>query len=387
MLALKIAWRYLFSRKSDKFARLVTLLAIVGITIGVMALVVIFSITNGLSSYQQRSILSTLPHVLIYPKQQNYISKDYNLALDPKQVIKKVEINSSEVIIQSEQAISSANLIGIAKFSDTEIFQNYPENIYKQMFNQRWQLIFPAILANQMHVSIGDKVKIIVAQNSQLTAVGFMPISKEFTVKQIYYGGSEIYANINDVGALLHLRPNQYQGLRLFLADPFNLDNLEQSIDPNKWQIKDWRSQKGEFFQAIKMEQNMLTLLILLIIIVAVVNVITSISLLISDKQREVAVLSTIGLSSNNILKIFMYQGVISAFIGSILGAILGVLLSYNINGLAQVLSLNLSFPVEIRWLQILTVVVLTQVLVWLAVLYPAKQSLKLEPAKILAKE
>lgn len=158
-----------------------------------------------------------------------------------------------------------------------------------------------------------------------------MPVQRLFTVSDIYYSNNEasaytLFANLADIGRLLRIEEGKSQGVRLFLTDPFLVTELPSAFPADKWLVNDWREQKGEFFQAVRMEKNMMGLLISLIIVVAISNIVTSLSLMVVDKQGEIAILQTQGLTKGQVTQIFVAQGAIVGIIGAFIGGISGVL-------------------------------------------------------------
>ncbi|CSA40097.1 Lipoprotein-releasing system transmembrane protein lolC [Vibrio cholerae] len=161
---------------------------------------------------------------------------------------------------------------------------------------------------------------------------------------------------------------------------------------PQDWQWSDWREQRGELFQAVRMEKNMMGLMLGLIVGVAAFNIISALIMVVMEKQAEVAILKTQGMQSQHVLAIFMVQGASSGVIGALVGGLLGVLLAANLNSLMEALGVALfsvggSLPVAIDPLQIVLVIVLAIVLSLLATLFPAYRASSVQPAEALRYE
>lgn len=389
-LPLLIALRYWRSKSGDKFGRLVTNLASLGIVLGVMALVIVLSVMNGLENNQKSSVLSTLPHAIISPNEAVF-KKNQPLAL-PDFIQKSVPINRANVMIQSQQEINAGQLIGVSHASDdpllseiTDLAQALPDN--------EFHLIIGSRLAQQLGLTVGDKLRLMITENSQYTPFGRVPVQRLFTISDIYFSNSEaseylLFANLADVGRLLRLSPNTAQGLRLFLTDPFQVTELAQHFPESQWQISDWRAQKGEFFQAVRMEKNMMGLLISLIIIVAVSNIVTSLSLMVVDKQGEIAILQTQGLTKGQIMHIFVAQGAIVGVIGALIGGGFGVLITQNLATILDHINpLGVPLPTDIAYEQVATIIGASMALSLLCTLYPAYRASKIDPAEALRYE
>ncbi|WP_409500351.1 lipoprotein-releasing ABC transporter permease subunit [Mannheimia glucosida] len=383
-----IAFRYFRSKSADRFGRLVTNLASLGIVLGVMALVIVLSVMNGLENMQKTNLLSTLPHAIITP-QEGHFAKDEKLAL-PEFAKQSVVINRANVIIQSSQGINAGQLIGVENATDDPLL--VAENIPALLPSGEFKVVIGSRLANKLNVTIGDKLRLMITENSQYTPLGRVPVQRLFEISGVYQSNREaseftLFANLADVGRLLRISEDQVQGVRLYLQDPLQVTELSQYFDAERYQISDWREQKGEFFQAVKMEKNMMGLLISLIIVVAISNIVTSLSLMVVDKQGEIAILQTQGLTKKQVMQIFVFQGAIVGVIGSIIGGLLGVLIAYNLDQIILLLNPSIHLPTLISGTQIAVIVGVSMLLSLLCTLYPAYRASKIEPAQALRYE
>ncbi|MDG6410727.1 lipoprotein-releasing ABC transporter permease subunit [Glaesserella parasuis] len=385
-----IAFRYWRSKSGDRFGRLVTNLASLGIVLGVMALVIVLSVMNGLENMQKRNLLSTLPHAIISPINEAW-NKEQPLNL-PTYVEKSVPISRANVMIQSQHGMNAGQLIGVEKNSDdpllTEV-SDLSERLPAGYFN----VLIGSRLANQLDLNVGDKIRLMITENSQYTPFGRVPVQRLFTVSDIYYSNNEasaytLFANLADFGRLLRIEEGKSQGVRLFLTDPFLVTELPSAFPADKWLVNDWREQKGEFFQAVRMEKNMMGLLISLIIIVAISNIVTSLSLMVVDKQGEIAILQTQGLTKGQITQIFVAQGAIVGVIGALVGGVFGVLATVYLGDFIRLINpTGMMLPTEIVSKQVMVIVLSSIVLSLVCTLYPAYRASKIEPAEALRYE
>ena len=373
-----IALRYWRAKSADRFGRLVTNLASVGIVLGVMALIIVLSVMNGLEGYQKQQVLSSIPHAIVSPNGK--VKIDDAEPPMPSFVQKAVPINMTNVIFQTAGGVSAGQVIGIRQFSDDPILSTLPEQHFEDLLpTGEFKIIIGDQLAQKLNLHVGDKVRLMITENSQYTPFGRVPLQRLFTVSEIYFetgevSGYEAFANLTDIGRLMRIQPGEAQGFRLFLTDPF--------------QITDWRTQKGEFFQAVRMEKNMMGLLVSLIIVVAVSNIITSLSLMVVDKQGEIAILQTLGLTKGQVRSIFIYQGLLVGLVGTLAGAILGVLVTLNLDAIVNLLGAKTMYlPTALEPWQILTIVAFSLLLSLLSTLYPAYRAAKVEPAEALRYE
>lgn len=383
-----IAFRYWRTKSADRFGRLVTNLASLGITLGVMALVIVLSVMNGLENMQKRNLLSHLPHAIIAP-QEGHFTQNEKLTL-PDFVQKSTAINRANVIIQSQSGIQAGQLIGVTKAEDDPLLDE--QAVAERLPAGEFKVLIGSQLAHKLNLSTGEKIRLMITENSQYTPMGRIPIQRLFEISGIYPSQSSaseytLFANLTDVGRLLRIAPEEVQGVRLFLQDPFQVTELAQTFDEAHYQISDWREQKGEFFQAVRMEKNMMGLLISLIIIVAISNIVTSLSLMVVDKQGEIAILQTQGLKKRSVMAIFVFQGAIVGVIGAFIGGGLGVLISHYLDQIVALFNPMLFLPTEISSTQIAVIITSSIGLSLLCTLYPAYRAAKIEPAQALRYE
>ena len=383
-----IAFRYWRTKSADRFGRLVTNLASLGITLGVMALVIVLSVMNGLENMQKRNLLSHLPHAIIAP-QEGHFTQNEKLTL-PDFVQKSTAINRANVIIQSQSGIQAGQLIGVTKAEDDPLLDE--QAVAERLPAGEFKVLIGSQLAHKLNLSIGEKIRLMITENSQYTPMGRIPVQRLFEISGIYPSQSSaseytLFANLTDVGRLLRIAPEEVQGVRLFLQDPFQVTELAQTFDEAHYQISDWREQKGEFFQAVRMEKNMMGLLISLIIIVAISNIVTSLSLMVVDKQGEIAILQTQGLKKRSVMAIFVFQGAIVGVIGAFIGGGLGVLISHYLDQIVALFNPMLLLPTEISSTQIAVIITSSIGLLLLCTLYPAYRAAKIEPAQALRYE
>ncbi|MFC0322978.1 lipoprotein-releasing ABC transporter permease subunit [Gallibacterium melopsittaci] len=388
---LMVALRYWRSKSGDRFGRLVTRLASIGIMLGVMALIIVLSVMNGLESYQKQNVLSHIPQAVITPQAQPFSLQDNGLPNLPSFVNKAVPINLAQVILQGANGLSAAQLIGVRQQQDDPLLASLVEPIDQLLPANQFNLIIGQRLAQQNQLTVGDKVRLLIPENSVYTPLGRIPVQRLFTISAIYPEWSmddQIFANLQDVGRLLRLKSEQVQGVRLFLQDPFLITELPKYFSNEEWKISDWRAQKGEFFQSVKMEKNMMSLLVGLIILVAIANIVTSLSLMVLDKQGEIAILQTQGLARQQIMRIFIYQGMVISVLSTLIGAALGIVATHYLTLLLLWLNpQGFALPSEIDWLQIIFIIVFSLTLSFISTLYPAYRAAKIEPAEALRYE
>lgn len=386
-ISLFIALRYWRAKSADRFGRLVTHLASFGILLGVTALIIVLAVMNGLEQHQKKQVLASIPHAIIRAEKPILATAPLPQAADF--ISKIVPINTVQVIFQTDKTVTAGQVIGIQSFSDDPLLADFASEKFSNILpTGSFNLIIGSELAEKLGVNIGDKVRLMITENSQYTPFGRVPMQRLFTIGGIYFdtseiSGYEVFANLTDIGRLMRISPERIQGYRLFLTDPFLITQLPKTY--SDYQINDWRIQKGEFFQAVRMEKNMMGLLISLIIIVAVSNIVTSLSLMVVDKQGEIAILQTQGMTKSQIRTIFVLQGLLVGVGGTIPGTILGIVVALNLNQILSAVNFTQVYlPVSLSFEQIVTVATFSLLLSLLSTLYPAYRAAKIAPAEAL---
>ncbi|AXN30026.1 lipoprotein-releasing ABC transporter permease subunit LolC [Vibrio coralliilyticus] len=394
-----IGLRYLRGRSGDRFSRFVSYMSTAGITIGVMSLVTVLSVMNGFEAQLKGRILGVLPQAIVseadgktpYTETIPDFAKQLSTAAHPEPIVQ------SEAVIQSSDNLSAGLLIGIKPSDHDPIESHLIAGRLSSLQAGKYQVFIGHTLARAMDVSLGDKVRLMVTSASQFTPLGRIPSQRIFTVAGIYNTGSDVdgqlmLTHIDDAARLLRFKKDTITGWRLFFDDPFVVGELSKQPLPEGWQWQDWRDQRGELFQAVRMEKNMMGLMLGLIVGVAAFNIISALIMVVMEKQSEVAILKTQGMTDRQVLAIFMVQGASSGVIGALFGGTLGVLLASNINALLESAGIALfavggELPIVINPTQISIVVALAIALSLLATLFPSYRASSVKPAEALRYE
>ena len=274
-----------------------------------------------------------------------------------------------------------------------------------ELTRHKYQIILSQALAHRLEVGVGDAVRLSVMKGARYTPIGQVPNQRKFIVAGLFHMGSEadlayVYVAIRDAARMIRTQPDKAEGLRLYLQDAFAADALVSKLrrDPNwqDWTIHSWQKTHGDLFAAVKMEKGMMWLLLLLIIGVAAFNIVSALFLIVANKQADVAILQTLGLTPGQITQVFMVQGCAQGLFGATLGTLLGLLATYNLDWVLQTLGISVvptpgystqSLPVDIQYTQVVGMFMLAVCMSFLATLYPAKQAAAVMPAEALRHE
>lgn len=384
-------------RAVDKFGRFVSSLSAIGITLGVAALITVTSVMNGFERSLQDSILSYMPQAVLTSATGHIDPQKYPIAdLQGLQGVSHIApLVQSDVVLQSRSNVGVGMMLGITSDERSPLLDNLIDGQRSELVEGQYRVFLGSKLAENLGLKRGDEVRLIIPGVSQLTPMGRIPSQRLFTVAGVFQtngeaDASELIVAQNDAARMMRYPAGHITGWRLFLNEPLKVDTLSQQNLPDGLIWTDWRERKGEFFQAVKMEKNMMGLLLSLIIAVAAFNIITSLSLLVMEKQAEVAILKTLGLKRGRILAIFMIQGAGAGIIGALIGSLLGMLISSQLNFLMPLFGMlpkGVHLPIVLDFYGILIITVSAMLISLLATLYPSWRAAAVQPAEALRYE
>ena len=408
-ISLYIAYKFLRSKKSSRFTSIISKSSIIGISLGIAAIIVVMSIMNGFHNEMRNKILSMVSHVII--TEENYTLKNWD------KLKNKIDQNnlvySSAPYVEGQAMISFGNnvhgiqvkgIIPEYEKNVTSLENNIIDGQLNTIGNRPYQISIGIDLAKKMSLKIGDKITLVIPRANS-TMIGIVPRIKRFEVSSIFNFGMQqydknlVFIDIKEA-QLLYGKGADVTGLRLKLNDLFLAPSMSEIIKFNykpNYIVIDWTMMNKNFFNALQMEKTMLLLLMLLIVLVATFNIISSLFMVVSEKKSDIAILKTIGMNSRNIMKIFILQGTFLGTAGIILGLILGLLISFNLDYIVKLIEYFLgrsildsdiymisSVPAKVELLDLFYVSIASFLLSVLATLYPSINAAKTKPAEAL---
>ncbi|KJV65719.1 MULTISPECIES: lipoprotein-releasing ABC transporter permease subunit [Ehrlichia] len=342
---LMLALRYLQSSSSRFLCSMITMLSVIGITLGVATLIIVMSVMNGFGEKLLNCVVGLNGHIAIYFNDN--IDCDYH---DITRLIKEipgvkdaVSITENQAMIKSNSNVSGVIVRGIEK-QDIERNDIIANNIVSGSISEFNDGIAIGIkLAEILHVNYGDKLTII-SSESISTVIGNIPRMKTYKVIAIFdvgmyeYDSTLVYMPLH-ASQLFFRYDNRVKSIEVSVLD-INKSSGILDIIESKTNMKgeDWKMQQGSYFHALKIESNVMFFILTLIIIVATFNIISSLSILVQDKKGAIAIMRTLGVTRCGILRIFCMCGFFIGFIGTILGCIVGVVVSLNIDKIKSIL-------------------------------------------------
>jgi len=395
-VSLFIGLRYSQSRKGNAFISFITLFSVAGILLGVMALTIVSSVMNGFEAELKKRILGVIPHLLV---QTSTDDSHWQQQLRSKAGVQEITpFLQTEALVQSSRQLTAVMLQGLEPdHLPSFLQQSLTLGHWQTLGEQRYSVMLGRGLAEQLEVHLGQQIRVLLAQGGSYTPLGWMPRQRLFTVAGIIDTGSEVDEVIavtaqQDLARLLPERERK-PAWRVSLQEPFQAPLLGAQLTavPNITQVQDWRHSHGKLFAAVAMEKAMMSLMLLLIVAVAAFNIVSALVMMVTEKQAEVAILKTQGMTDRALFLVFAIQGLFNGLIGAVLGVIAGVLGSWQLNNVLALLGVQvvggIELPVLMDLSQIFSIFVSALGLTLLAVLYPAWRAVKINPAEVLRDE
>ena len=408
---LMVGLRYTRAKRRNRFISFISLISMAGIALGVMVLIVVLSVMNGFQTEVRTRILGVASHLQISGPNgtlQDWPSVAKHAAAHPR-VVAAAPYVQAQGMLTSDRAARGVAVRGILPEAEERVAdfaQHMTSGSMQALRAEAFGIVLGSDLARALGVRPGDKIALIAPQGI-VTPAGVVPRLKQFTVAGTFDVG---FNEADSALALVHLEDAQrlYQmgtsvsGVRLKLADLFEARFVAREIMAGMPELFawDWTSSHPNLFRAVQIEKRMMFIILTLIIAVATFNVVSTLVMLVTDKQSDIAILRTLGAPPGSILKIFVVQGAVIGVLGTLLGVVGGTLLALNVETVVPALETALGFkflskdvylipdlPSEVHFEDVVFVAVISLVLAFLATLYPSWRASKVNPAEALRYE
>tara|TARA_B100001057_G_scaffold479175_1_gene550466 strand:+ start:5300 stop:6586 length:1287 start_codon:yes stop_codon:yes gene_type:complete len=410
-IELFIGLRYLKAKRRNRFVSFITLTSLLGVSLGVAALIVILSVMNGFEGELRERLLTMSAHGHI--EEADGITDNWNSLVekinDEPGVSAAAPIIKLEGMIRSGKKLVPAMVHGIDYQYEEKLsgdFINLIDGNLDVLKSDENNIILGRILAYNLNVIVGEKVTLLIPK--PMDDGTLEPVLEGFTVKGIFevglydYDASLALTNFEDLAQILKIG-SSVTSIRYRADDVMFAPEITKSLQEKfgaKFKISDWSIDNESYFRAIKLEKMMMSLILSLIIGVAAFNIVASLVMVVTDKTAEIAVLRTLGMSPKNIVNVFFVQGIFIGWVGVILGVFIGLAIALNISTLVPALEQFFSFqimpgdiyyvteiPSKIEINDILLISVTAFLITSLATLYPSRSAALVNPAYVLRDE
>jgi lipoprotein-releasing system permease protein len=406
-----LAFRYLRARRRERFISVITLISLIGITLGIATLIVVMSVMNGFRAELIDRILGINGHVVLEPIGSQLDDYDAVAAAinGVEGVTAAIPLIEGQVLADGRGATSGALVRGIRE-QDLGAVPGLTENVVAGTllaFDAAEGVAIGSRLAQGLGVSLGDSVTLITPDGS-VTAFGVTAASRTFEVIAIFeigmseYDSTFIFLPFNTAQAFLGF-DDEATAIEIYLDDPDDVASVRPEIEAAMGRqalLIDWRQRNTTFFSALEVERNVMFLILALIVLVAALNIISGLTMLVKEKGRDIAILRTLGASRASIMRVFFMTGAAIGTVGTLSGLFLGTIVTLNVEPIrsfiARLTGTELFTP-ELYYLSVLpaemdpgeitTVVLMGLALSYLATVYPAWRAARLDPVEALRYE
>ena len=407
-LTFLVGARYGISRRHSQLVSFISSLSIASLVIGVALLVLVMSIMNGFDRELRERILGIMPQATIY---QRYGIEEPQPLIDEleshPQVLAAAPFVQLQGLLAHQKRVSPVNLFGIDPAQEARLssLKEYlPEQGFDQLSQSSQGILIGRGIADTLQVEPGDSVSLIIPRTGGGNPT---PNIRMLTVLAVFDSGTEIDHGLALMGleaaSSLSEFPGTVTGIRLQVNDLFSAPAVVRQLVnalPPGFYGSDWTRTQGNLYEAIHMSKNLVEMLLFLIIAIAAFNLVSTLIMVVVDKQGDIAILRTLGASTGEIIGIFMVQGGLIGLIGTALGVAVGVLLSLCVTDAVQWLErlLNVRFlesdvypisylPSDLQWSDVAQIAVTALIISFFAALYPAWRASRVQPAEALRYE
>ena len=405
-----IARRYLGGRKRGRFLSLITLIAVGGIFVGVMALITVIAVMTGLQRDLQSKILGSNPHIYVFEqtgsgfRMNSWRSVLAQVRSTPGVVAAQPFIMTQVGIMRGQYAVAGQILgidpsIGGPPMTDVE--RKIRNGEYK--FGPATRSGEPAVLvgrrlADKLSIMAGDVITVGSFENIHETPTGLMPAIRKYEVTDVFttgmyeYDSQNMYVRLSAVQDLLSLDSTTVSGIAVNVEDPWRADEVSARLHARlsfPYYTNDWQELNQSLFSALKLEKLAMALILFLIVLVAAFNIISTLIMVVADKTREIGILKSMGLTRASVLRIFVLQGLAIGLIGTALGTVGGLVLvmlldRYQFITLPGDVYFIDRLPVALDPLDVVWIIGASIVIAFVATIYPARQASRLMPVEAI---
>ena len=409
-----MALRYLRARRQEGFISVIAWFSLLGIMLGVATLIIVMSVMNGFGAELKSRVLGMGDHASLHGYQSPLSDWPMLAAVAEKHpgVTAVAPIVDAQGMLTRSGAVRGALVRGV--LPEREAAMGKLDDDYMQVGSLDslragdYKILLGSGLASRLNAKLGSKVT-VVAPKARMSPAGVIPRLRRFTVGGIFevkhnqYDTTLALVHLEDAARLFGLKQGQVSGLRLRVAEvdraPFIIREIAQGLG-GIYSVRDWTMQHKNLLQALQIEKKVMFIILTLIVAVAAFNIVSTLIMVVTDKQADIAILRTLGMTQGTVMRIFVVQGVIIGLVGNVVGALGGVTLASNVEPIVKFVeqTFGITFmppsvyiisqvPSQVLWSDVMLVTGTTFVLTVLATLYPAWRASRTHPAEALRYE
>jgi len=407
-----IARRYLSSRRGRGFLSLITLIAIGGVSVGVMALIVVIGVMSGLQTDLREKILGANSHGMVLEIGEAVRMESWESVL--RRVTEDPDVTGAAPFIYTEVGLNvpggsyseGAVLRGLAgdsvSLSVTEVDEHLTSGTmpFGETESGRPGIVLGATLANRLNLYPGKTVTVVSFQGAELTPTGIQPQLRLYEVTGIFetglyqYDTKFAYVELESAQTLLRMG-RAVTGVEFNVRDPWNSGEVAARIRDSlgfPYSVDDWQRQNASLFSALKLEKFAMGIILLLIVLVASFNIVSTLIMVVTDKVREIGIMRAMGLTASDVTRVFVLQGVVIGLVGTTVGTGLGLALSWLLDRY-QFITLpgDVYFidhlPVDTNLIDVGLIVLASLSIAFIATIYPARRAADYTPVEAIRHE
>ena len=391
--------KYLKFDKKNPFISISAILAFVGVSVGVMVLIVAMAIMNGTAKEFEDKLFTMNYPLSIYPKIENSVDETLLKELEDKfPNLKFSPYLTSTVMIQNDESMTGGVIFAVDKDKESAINKIYKESVQNIDKFNKYDIITGIGISDELYLTNEQKVTLYFTVANP-SGFSMMPKMKRFKYKTNFRSGltaydkAYMYTSIEALRTILKKENDSYDGIHIYSDDPFkDIELIKKELPKYGVGVVGWWQQNGNFFAAMQMEKTALFIVLMLIILIASLNIISSLLMTVMSRRKEIALLLSLGAGAKDVKHIFLRLGIVIGYTGIIVGIVLGfagmyILENFDIISLPADVYGTTKLPLLLDSFDFISIIIGSMIIVFLSSYYPAVKATKIDVLDVLRNE